>query len=426
MRLPSPSFQSDTPLSWRLDSHLGGGSPEFGLTPLLLLPTSIGTVYLGETFRACVSVWQQCAPGVVLHGVGIKLELQSSSRRWTLVDTTSSANLSSSIMSSGATKDLLVAHNLAELGVNRLVCLVTYRDTPDGPPRTFSKFFKFHVAEALHLHTTIHARDGALLAEVALTSLVPRALHLERVQFEPADPRILVEDLNLDDAPIDADEEADSNTNTKPNDAVAPVAAADGGRSVLLAGHSSRVFLFRFVVSPAYTDLLLGRLQLRWRSLLGESGRIKSSGISRTAPRAGSGSGAASAAAATAGIECVLVAAPASVLVEHPFTVRACVRNLTSVASLLVVQLVKDRMGTLLAAGPATRQLGYLAPGGEREFAIDLVGVGLGVHRVSGVCVSLTPCAAGTTDTPAPDTDTITQIFDHLHQVEVTRDSEEQ
>src|SRR5690242_19145111 len=107
MRLPSPSFYASTPLSHQLDGHActEPARPAFALSPQLLLPTNIGTVYLGETFRACVSVWQQAAGGVTVHQVGCKLELQTSSRRWTLVDTTS-APLTTS-MAPGATKDLL-------------------------------------------------------------------------------------------------------------------------------------------------------------------------------------------------------------------------------------------------------------------------------------------------------------------------------
>lgn len=156
MRLPSPSFVPLSPLAWKLDSCAGDGAAsgplllpsvpgcELSLSPQLLLPTNIGTVYLGESFRACVGVWAQAPPPppqqqqqqaqsgsavaapAAFHQVGIKLELQTSSRRWTLADSTPAAQNFS--MAVGGSKELIVAHNLSELGVNCLVCLVSYKD----------------------------------------------------------------------------------------------------------------------------------------------------------------------------------------------------------------------------------------------------------------------------------------------------------
>ena len=97
--------------------------------------------------------------------------------------------------------------------------------------------------------------------------------------------------------------------------------------------------------SPLFCQhvLDLGRLQIRWRSLIGENGRIKSSNVSRTSKPL------------SRELDLVVVEAPARVAVERPFVVAAHARNGSNAPALLVVQLLKDRMGTLLPCGPAIR-----------------------------------------------------------------------
>lgn len=480
MRLPSPSFVPLSPLAWKLDSCAGGstdtalaplaGQTQFGalmqhgvpgvelaLSPQLLLPTNIGTVYLGETFRACVSVWAQPsaaaasaapaaagntttpAPAAQYTQVGIKLELQTSSRRWTLSDSTAASQLSS--LAVGSSRDLIVSHSLSELGVNCLVCLVVFRDDSSGEKRSFQKFFKFQVHDPFSIHTTVHQREGVLLAEVALTSLLNRSVWLWNVHFESANPALIaVQDLNGSsnsggeaNAVVPVGPAAAAGTESGPEGlaglsaagaaAAAAAGAADPTRprsgsvvpssdapsaGVLLPGQSSRSFLFRLLeLTPASKHVLdLGRLQIRWRSLIGESGRIKSSSVSRTSKIL----------QRDREIDCVVTAAPARVVVEAPFSVQTLLRNGSASPAILVVQLLKDRMGTLLPWGPCVRQLGVVAPGESIPCAFELVGVGLGVQRISGLRVSLTPVLAGTNGAPNTAA-TIMQDFDHLHQV---------
>lgn len=335
-------------------------------------------------------------------------------------------------MPCGTSKDLLVSHNLSELGVTCLVCLVVYRDDVSGERRTFQKFFKFHVHDPFTIHTTIHAREGILLAEVALTSLLHRTVTLGKVVFEPSDARILVEDLNgssSSDAcgahqlPFSLSEESTNNLlriRSSSTGGAPPSDFLSGLSGVPFPAGSARSFLFRFTLPPECADLLLGRLQIRWTSQGGENGRIKSSGIARNtsgkvgAAVAGGGIGS----MANSGVEATVLDAPGQSPVEQVFPVGLLIRNLTQERRICVLQLLKDRMGTLLPVGPSTRQLGIFSSGAAMPVTIDLVGVGLGVQRIGGIRVSMTAVIPGT-NMPNQAT-TITQDFDHLHQLEIT------
>ena len=65
------------------------------------------------------------------------------------------------------------------------------------------------------------------------------------------------------------------------------------------------------------------------------------------------------------------------------------------------------------------QQLGVVGAHSTCPFSFTLVGVGLGVQRISGLRLSLTPLLPGS-GAPMPNTAaTVVQDFDHLHQLVV-------
>lgn len=86
---PSSSSSSSAPSS-SFSSVLGFAAiSDFGLSEILRLPGSFGAIYLGETFSSyiCINNESQLA----IQNVGIKAELQTSTQRFTLADTSSSS-----------------------------------------------------------------------------------------------------------------------------------------------------------------------------------------------------------------------------------------------------------------------------------------------------------------------------------------------
>jgi hypothetical protein len=72
----------------------------------------------------------------------------------------------------------------------------------------------------------------------------------------------------------------------------------------------------------------------------------------------------------------------------------------------LRLQLLKDKMVTILPCGLSTRSLGVFEPRGTKEVTVKLLPLGLGVHRISGFRLS------------CPKLGTHAD-FDALHEVEV-------
>ena len=100
------------------DARAGDG---FGLTGMLTLPPNFGNIYMGENFSSYISTFNQSASTVT--SVGIKAELQTKTKRVTLLDTTTEPVLS---FGAGENRDFVVDSPLRELGTHILVCSAQY------------------------------------------------------------------------------------------------------------------------------------------------------------------------------------------------------------------------------------------------------------------------------------------------------------
>lgn len=142
------SLQGNTPLS---------GYPKTlrdftQASELLILPSSFGSIQLGETFSSCLCVNNEA--NVDVEGVHMKVEMQTVTTKVLLAEFGSSDYR----LSTGDTLESIVHHEIKELGQHVLACTVTYRLPPgvriasqsedsnqDPALQTFRKFYKFAV-----------------------------------------------------------------------------------------------------------------------------------------------------------------------------------------------------------------------------------------------------------------------------------------
>lgn len=121
-------------------------------TELLTLPSSFGSIQLGETFSSCLSVNNE-AP-VDVDTVSLKVEIQTATSKVLLAEFGGPHYK----ISPKDTLECLVAHEIKELGQHVLACCVTYRSPPNFRPppgprdstddpslQTFRKYYKFAV-----------------------------------------------------------------------------------------------------------------------------------------------------------------------------------------------------------------------------------------------------------------------------------------
>ncbi len=267
MRLCRPSFHQYQPVAAEPEDVLGeldsvgsstdgGAGDGFGLTGILTLPPNFGNIFMGENFSSYISVFNQT--DATVGAVGIKAELQTKTKRLTLLDTTDEPMLQ---FAGGGNRDFIVESPLRELGTHILVCSAQYV-TAAGEKRAFRQFFKFQVQPAFvikHQARPIAHGDsaGALLLEVSVQSCLPGPAFLEDVKFH--------EDATFCHADWSG-KAANSDT--------------DAGASCFLAPSDVRRYLYKLkpatvLPQPLMEPVLVGQFDLIWRSALGERGQLQ-------------------------------------------------------------------------------------------------------------------------------------------------------
>jgi hypothetical protein len=119
---------------------------------LLTLPSSFGSIQLGETFSSCLCVNNEAQ--VEVEAVAMKVEMQTATSKVLLAE----FGGPEATLAVGDTLENVVHHEIKELGQHVLACTVSYRlppgshtapgpaEDPNDPAlQTFRKFYKFAV-----------------------------------------------------------------------------------------------------------------------------------------------------------------------------------------------------------------------------------------------------------------------------------------
>ncbi|KAF9211816.1 hypothetical protein BGZ59_007576 [Podila verticillata] len=230
-RVHPPSSATLIPPTGGSDHMEGLDMGDFGVSELLTMPASFGNIYLGETFTSYI-----CANNEWTHPVRdviLKAELQTSTLRFALSNTLSSSRSPSDspsgipaatgghiqLLESGRTNEMIVSHEIKELGIHILVCSVQYT-TLDGQQKSFRKFYKFQVLNPLSVKTKVNqpstssassqepgangsapvamsvSKGGLVLLEAMVQNVSGVTMWMERMRFEVSDA-FTVRDLNV-------------------------------------------------------------------------------------------------------------------------------------------------------------------------------------------------------------------------------------
>lgn len=367
MRLSRPSLPSlaaapiPPPLPTALTRPLAASTA--AEDTLLCLPATFGNIYLGESFPAYVALTNDSQRDPA-RDVAIKIELQTVSQRFLLVDTTQHPK---PIVNSHELIEVLLKHDIKELGIHVLVCSVHYTaklqpSGPSGPSkderRFFRKFYKFQVLNPLAVKTKVNSRvDGRVFLEVQVQNITTEAMSLDRLIMEPVSP-FRVADLNTlgDDEPI-------------------------FGETEFLQPQDIRQYLY--LLTPRTPDQLLatlksnalGKLDIVWRFPFGETGRLQTSQLTRRVPQP-----------ELIQVQTTNISGP--VCVEQPFTIDVRVVNRTDNTMKVQLSAVKAKMGAVLLRGQASRTLGELRSGEKTELRLEFLPLVPGLCVVGGIRVS--------------------------------------
>ncbi|KAJ3218534.1 hypothetical protein HDU67_005093 [Dinochytrium kinnereticum] len=390
MRLSRPCFQLD-PKSDVVNELDPVDAPEdirwesseaCVVSQLLSLPISFGNIYLGETFSSYLCINNE-ATGAV-DEVCIKAELQTSSQRFTLADTLSvhrqqdsgdqSQQPSKVSLLPTQSAEFLVHHEIKELGIHILVCSVHY--TSGGSKKYFRKFYKFQVLNPLAVKTKVNTfQDGRVFLEAQVQNVTGNPIYLERLRFEPSDLFDYV-DMN----------HALTHQNTNTNNIQDIFSQMDKlpsifGKTNCLPSQDSRQYLY--ILNPktkgdpiARTTPTLGKLDIVWRTLLGQAGRLQTSQLSRKPVQVEL-------------FDVFVIDVPTTILSEEAFSVTCRLRNNDlSATQRFVISGIKSKMSSVLLWGPAETEPIEIPPLGYHDFNLSFYPLLSGLHKIVGLRIA--------------------------------------
>eukprot|EP00047_Mylnosiga_fluctuans_P018249 m.68692 g.68692 ORF g.68692 m.68692 type:complete len:366 (-) comp7513_c0_seq1:319-1416(-) len=159
------------------------------LSEAVTLPQSFGTIFLGETFSSFISVHNDSLQDV--KDIILKIELRTTAQT---VNLTRAEDAVVKSLGAQQSTDLVVHHEVKELGLHTLVCSVQYAG-PGGEGKVFRKFFKFSVSKPLDVRTKAYNMEADVFLEAQLQNMMATPIFLQSVTLNPA-PGFVVIDLN--------------------------------------------------------------------------------------------------------------------------------------------------------------------------------------------------------------------------------------
>ncbi|CCD68178.2 putative trafficking protein particle complex subunit 13 homolog [Caenorhabditis elegans] len=313
----------------------------------LIAPQMFENIYLGETFTFYVNVVNESEKTV--SSVSLKCELQTSTQRVVLPCSVQDATIESS-----KCEGQVISHEVKEIGQHILICSVNYK-TSNGENMYFRKFFKFPVSKPIDVKTKFYSaenQDVYLEAQIENTSNAN--MFLEKVELDPS------QHYNVTSIAHE-DEFGDVGKLLKPKD----------------------IRQFLFCLTPAdvhntlgYKDLTsIGKLDMSWRTSMGEKGRLQTSALQRIAPGYGD-------------VRLSVEKTPACVDVQKPFEVSCRLYNCSERALDLQLRLEQPSNRHLVFCSPSGVSLGQLPPSQHVDFSLNVFPVTVGIQSISGIRIT--------------------------------------
>ncbi|XP_042520311.1 probable trafficking protein particle complex subunit 13 homolog isoform X3 [Macadamia integrifolia] len=352
------SGESD--LTYRNRFELQSPTDAMGLSGLLILPQAFGAIYLGETFCTYISI--NNSSEFEVRDIIIKAEIQRERQRLLLLDTTKSPVES---IRSGGRYDFIVEHDVKELGAHTLVCTALYNDG-DGERKHLPQFFKFIVANPLSVRTKVRSVKESTFLEACIENHTKSNLYMDQVEFEPAQHWSITI--------LKADEHS-SEINCRTREIFKPPI-------LIRAGGGIHNYLYQLKHSSAQMKVdgsnILGKLQITWRTNLGEPGRLQTQQILGSP-------------IAQKDIELQILDIPSLTVLERPFLVHLNLKNQTErnrgPFEVWLSQGDPHEEKAIIVDGVQKLVLPQVEALSSTDFKMNLIATKVGVQKITGMTV---------------------------------------
>ncbi|XP_012276930.1 trafficking protein particle complex subunit 13 [Orussus abietinus] len=344
--LPGNTLNDDL----KIDCTALPGMETLALGYFMVLPQSFGNIYLGEIFSSYLCVHN--GSNQVVQDVVIKTDLQTSTQKIPL----SGHSEKSKELEPDSTIDEVIYHEVKETGTHILICEVSYTPTnPIAPTQSFKKFFKFQVLKPLDVKTKFYnAESDEIYLEAEIENLTAGPICLEKVDVESS-PLFSVMTLN---------------TNEKGESIYGPINLLDSG--------CSRQYLYCLKPQPNVTECPkmiynvtnIGKIDIVWRSNMGERGRLQTSQLQRLAPDHGD-------------LRVTMKSIPSEVALEKPVNFQCHIVNMSERNMDIILSLESSNL--IAWCGVSEKILGTLKPGKSTDVPLCVVPLDTGLITISGL-----------------------------------------
>ncbi|XP_036134549.1 trafficking protein particle complex subunit 13 isoform X12 [Molossus molossus] len=241
----------------------------FGISSFIQLHSPLSTnIFLGETFSSYISVHNDS--NQVVKDILVKADLQTSSQRLNL----SASNAAVAELKPDCCIDDVIHHEVKEIGTHILVCAVSYT-TQGGEKMYFRKFFKFQVLKPLDVKTKFYNAESDLSSvtdevflEAQIQNITTSPMFMEKVSLEPS-IMYNVAELNSVTQAGECVTTFGSRTYLQPMDT----------RQYLYCLKPKKEFAEKAGIIKGVT--VIGKLDIVWKTNLGERGRLQTSQLQR-------------------------------------------------------------------------------------------------------------------------------------------------
>uniref|UniRef100_A0A2P2I030 Trafficking protein particle complex subunit 13-like n=1 Tax=Hirondellea gigas TaxID=1518452 RepID=A0A2P2I030_9CRUS len=372
--LPADLLNADL----RHDLAIPRGLPYTGIGQVLLLPQSFGNIYLGETFSCCVCVHNNSAQ--TIEQVNIKAVLQISSERVGLLGASDAADEALALHPNTVTS-ALIQHEVKDVGTHILVCAVSYLSL-GGETQSFRKFYKFQVMKPIDIKTRFLNAElsNEVLVEAGVENITSGPICLEKVTLEPSPHYNVVAIDSLYPS-------LTGSTSSSPSSLPSSVF----GNINVLNPHDTRQYLYCLTPKPG-TNInrinsnkevgaasvppppnTIGKLDIVWRSNMGDKGRLQTSQFVRS-----------NTAVMLGDVAVRVVSIPASVTLEEPVPLILAIENNSDRSVEFMLEFLAGTGGCEWH-DVTSRALPVIPVAATQHLHLKLLPLALGVQNICGV-----------------------------------------
>ncbi|KAD3337886.1 hypothetical protein E3N88_33407 [Mikania micrantha] len=335
-------------------------SDAMGLPGMLVLPQSFGAIYLGETFCSYISI--NNSSSFEVRDIIIKAEIQTERQRILLLDTTKTPV---ETIRAGGRYDFIVEHDVKELGAHTLVCTAQYSDG-DAERKYLPQYFKFMVSNPLSVRTKV---TEMTYLEACLENNTKSNLYMDQVDFEPTS--------NWSAILLRADSHHSEKSVTTREIFKPPILIKSGG------GIHNYLYQLKSLLDGSAPmkfegSNVLGKLQITWRTNLGEPGRLQTQQIVGNL-------------FTQREIELKAAKVPSVIILEKPFTVYLSLTNLTENKlgpfEVFISRSDSQEEKSLLGTGLKKIALPQVEAFRSLDFQMNLIPLEAGMQKISGITV---------------------------------------